>query len=400
MVPLSANPSREELREARRMLKPMVAFVPGAAEDLRLIDMMLRTVAPRYAIKQAAKGPPKPRKKYIMASHCMGVCPACAKVGTRDKAGNWTQWASRWPRCPRCAGTAKIQVGMPEIPWPQEDLKRLVRRRKPMRGEWAQVQPLADQPGPMHTPARHQRGYVMGVEFGAARPEAMEELDGWPVDAKHPAFDVFAHWTTWPRKCDGADLSAALEAAAVERAKDPEDGWYPGVLGRRLVGRASRWSGRDKQQAAIRELEKAARKRDGVYRPRPTADAALKLLSKLGIDTTALLAQVKAQALPPEPETPGIMEAMRRGDLPPDPAVPEHTGQRVRIGWGAWNGSIGDVIGRRPAHVVRNYQVPDLRRDRGVRYTDDAVVVRFSNGDVDCFHADDVVFLDAALAPV
>lgn len=394
MYTLSANPSREELRDARRVLKPLaLCKYAGAKEQLALVDLLLRTVAPRTAAAKALKGPAKPKRRYITAGDCMGVCPACAPLGARDSAGVWVQRASRWPRCPRCAGTGKIQTGMPEIPWPQEELKRLVHRRRPMRGEWAQVQPLTRAPGPMHTPARHQRGYALGEEIGAGRAEAMEELDGWPIDVKNPAFNVFDHWTTWPRKCDGADLSAALEAAAVKRAKDPDDGWYPGIVGRRLVGRASRWSGREKQQAAIRQLEKAARKREGVYRPRPTADAALKLLAKLGVDVDALMAQVKFQAHAPEPESAGIIEAMRRGDLPPDPKVPEHRGQVVRVTWGAWNGSILDVIDRRPAHVVRRYGL--------VEHTADAVIARCANGEVEAFHADDVVSLEnAALAPV
>jgi hypothetical protein len=392
LIPVSSTPSRQELRNARKLLTPLAKCkVPGAAEQLAALDGLLRRAFPRRTAdhhaepvqRQQARRRGKQRR-IIEARDCMGRCLAC-----RGRKGWMPTSGLCCIICTTCRGTGVAPVGAGEYEKDESLLRGRANRARALRGDFASQHGVSILPAGHRGAIPHRRGFNGGRVIDTGSDELALEVGDWEDRCVRP---------------DAADLSAALEGAARRRMKNPAacqldhllsaiDGDVRSYIkGRRLVKRSNREPGilterqqkRAKQDRRVRRYQaewNKAHRPEPTFAPRDLHSAAVAILERMGIDVQAAL----AAAAPPVDDTPTIAEARRRGDLPPDDlVVAEPDILLVRALAGPHAGETGrystSIIG---AAVVRSGGVFERHCQRVAR-------IVFDNGDVDLLHVDDV----------
>lgn len=381
IIPLSARPTREELRDARAALKALSPFDPNAAAQLKAVDGMIRLMYPR---RPKGMDPRKPtehgrrtgwrRDMVVIAEDCMDQCPRCRKLRSPEPSGRLAGWTAtaeqpgtltlaftdpadgekvvygsrpimrtarrirsdEHGRCKFC-GTALEIHGKPEIDepldWRAPDAGRIRGYRRP-RGDLAQPTGVSN---PGNEPSTHHRGYSCGALLGEPRRE--ERKVAFQYRRKREDGLV-------PAGSTAEDVSAELEARAQNilpqfRIVVEDDGtltrkpliWNRKKRGSRrdkcitIKGEGVRGHGASKADRRVRryqaELDRSLRA--CWMRPdqrRKAIEDSIKALQQVGADTSvfdAMLAElVEIAPVAVEYEDPILVEARRRGDLPPD----------------------------------------------------------------------------------
>lgn len=278
--------------------------------------------------------------------------------------------------CWRCAGEGTIS-DMAHEHDPRHTLLngRRCRREKPIRGEWALQTGVsgATARGVHHV---HERGFVGGRPVGVETADETEEARRWyGAGTPEPYYDAI-------------DISAALEGRAIRRIRGEfhAPSSETAIRGRQLAKRSRRDPGvlTPRQQKRVRQEDRARSLNRGLARHRPDLPARRRgvaswvkeLALSAGVDLDALTADSGAVV-----EDGHIVQAIRRGDLPPDPVIepdPDMDGASAPV-WDAIH------AGKRAIRRCSVGRAVVTRADGTVFWCDDAVMLTYSDGSVETY---------------
>lgn len=252
-----------------------------------------------------------------------------------------------------------------------------------IRGEWARQTGVSPRTcrGVHHV---HQRGQVGTRPIGPARPEETEEQRRWyGAGTPEPHFDAI-------------DISAALEGRAIRAARRPQDAPENAPRGRHLAKRSRRdvdtltprQQKRVRQEDRARALQRAvaSRRTDLPARRRPTPQWLKDLALSCGVDLDALARQAGTpNASRPIVEDARIVEAIRRGDLPPDPVItPDPDVDDEAPGWDVQH------AGKRAIRRVHVGRAIVARPGGRVEWASEAITLVYADGSIETYHPDDM----------